>query len=53
MLKALETRKPLPLAFVLLISISFAISARTNDLIIAKVVGVADGDSITVLSPGN
>jgi endonuclease YncB( thermonuclease family) len=53
MRKALRIRSPFLIALVVLISIFFAISASANDLIIAKVVGVADGESITVLSPGS
>ena len=39
--------------FLLLISLILATAALSDDLITARVVGVADGDSITVLTPGN
>ena len=43
----------LPLILILLIPWLFVSAALADDLVTAKVVGVADGDSITVLAPGN
>ena len=40
--------KPLRLLIILII-LTLAVSAHANDVIIGKVVGVADGDTITVL----
>jgi len=46
-------RRSLPLILILLIPGLLVSAALSDDLVTAKVVGVADGDSITVLAPGN
>ena len=46
-------RRRLPLILILLIPWLFVTAALSDDLVTAKVVGVTDGDSITVLAPGN
>jgi endonuclease YncB( thermonuclease family) len=46
-------RRFLPLILILLVPWLFVSVALADDLITAKVVGVTDGDSITVLAPGD
>jgi endonuclease YncB( thermonuclease family) len=46
-------QRSLPLILILLITWVFVSVALSDDLITAKVVGVADGDSITALANGN
>ena len=51
-LESVMRRFAIPI-FLLLISLILSTSALSYDLITARVVGVADGDSITVLTPIN
>jgi len=51
-LKGVIRRFAVPI-LLFLISLILATTALSNDLITARVIGVADGDSITVLTPTN
>ena len=46
-------RRHITIVFLILIPLILVSAALSDDLITARVVGVADGDSITVLAPGN
>ena len=46
-------RRHITIVFLILIPLILVSTALCGDLITARVVGVADGDSITVLAPGN